>query len=230
MHLAIDTSTDNAGMALVNGETVVFEHAWQCAQNHTVAFVPRLQYLMAQHQLEMKTLTSLSVALGPGSFSGLRIGLSIAKGLAFALKIPLAGVSTLAVAACPFAVTGLPLLPLQPAGRGEIAAAVYQNRHGEWQQIVPEHITTLETLLACINEKTLFCGEIPAAGVALMQQTLGEKAVIPSLALRLRRAACLAELGLQRLAAGNADNPATLQPIYLRRPAISPPKKAYGTV
>jgi tRNA threonylcarbamoyladenosine biosynthesis protein TsaB len=230
MHLAIDTSTDNAGLALVSGATVIFELDWKCGQNHTVEFMPRLQYLMTQHGFEAKDIESVSVALGPGSFSGTRVGLSIAKGLAYSLNIPLAGVSTLAVEAYPFAVTGLPICPVHNAGRGEIAAATYQMSNGEWRQVVPEHITTIEVLLTGITEKTLFCGEIPEAAIETIENNLGENAVIPSFTARLRRAAYLAELGQKRIAAGDADNPATLQPLYLRRPAISQPKKAYGTV
>jgi tRNA threonylcarbamoyladenosine biosynthesis protein TsaB len=230
MHFAIDTSTDNAGMALVSGEAVIFELAWKCAQNHTVEFLPRLQYLMAQHGVEAKGINSLSVALGPGSFSGTRVGLSIAKGLAYSLSIPLAGVSTLAVEAYPFALTGLPICPIHNAGRSEIAAATYQMQVGEWKQVVPEHITTIEALLAVVTEKTLFCGEIPAAAIESIKGNLRENAVIPASAARVRRAAYLAELGQKRIAAGDTDNPATLQPLYLRRPVITQPKKAYGTV
>jgi len=230
MHLAIDTSTDNAGLALVSGAAVVFELNWKCGRNHTVEFMPRLQYLMARHGLEAKDIESVSVALGPGSFSGTRVGLSIAKGLVFSLSIPLAGVSTLAVEAYPFAVTGLPICAIHEAGRGEIAAATYRMFDGEWEQLIAEHITTLDTLLAGVTEKTLFCGEIPEATIEAIRKSLVENAVVPSPFSRFRRAAYLAELGQRRLAAGDADNPATLQPIYLRRPAISQPKKAYGTV
>ena len=102
--------------------------------------------------------------------------------------------------------------------------------NGEWKQAVPEHITTLDTLLAGITEKTLFCGELPEAAIEAIRNSLAGNAVIPSPTARVRRAAYLAELGQERIAAGDADNPATLQPLYLRRPAISQPKKAYGAV
>jgi tRNA threonylcarbamoyladenosine biosynthesis protein TsaB len=231
MHLAIDTSTDNAGMALVSGATIIFELNWKCGSNHTVEFMPRLDYLMKQHCLEAKGIDSVSVALGPGSFSGTRVGISIAKGLVYSLNIPLAGVSTLAVEAYPFfALTGLPICAIHNAGRGEIATATYQSQNGEWKQVVAEHITTLDTLLAGVTEKTLFCGELPEAQFETIKNNLGENAIIPSFAARVRRAAYLAELGQKRIASGNIDNTATLQPIYLRRPAISQPKKAYGTL
>lgn len=186
--------------------------------------------MLEQQSVDVKGIGSLSVALGPGSFSGVRVGLAVAKGLAFALKIPLAGVSTLDVAAFAFAFSGLPVCPLQPVGRGEFATAVFRWCDGVWQQPVPEHLTTLTDLMMGVTETTLFCGDIPAGAADNIVQTLGPQAIIPSLSLRLRRPVCLAELGLKKIAAGNTDNPATLQPIYLRRPSISQPKKAYGTI
>ena len=230
MHLAIDTSTDNASMALVSGATVIFELTWKCGQNHTVEFLPRLQYLMTQHCLNIKSIDGLSVALGPGSFSGTRVGLSIAKGLAYSLSIPLVGISSLEVEAYPFAATGLPICPVHNAGRGEIVAAIYQLQDGQWKQVKAEHITTLQTLINETIEKTVFCGELPDTAVKEIETSLKENSVILSFAARVRRAAFLAELGQKRLAEGESDNPVTLQPIYLRRPAISKPKKEYGSV
>lgn len=228
MNLAIDTSTDNASLALVQGETVIFELTWKSEQNHTVEFLPRLQYLMTAHNLDVKVIDGVSVALGPGSFSGTRVGISIAKGLAYSLSIPLVGISTLATEAYAFASTGLPVCAIQSAGRGEIAAAIYQLENDEWRQVVPEHITTLEILLNETTSKTIFCGEISETAVQQIKANPGEKAVIPAFSARLRRAVYLAELGQKRLSKGESDNPATLQPIYLRRPAISKPKKEYG--
>ena len=230
MHLAIDTSTDNASFALVSGSTVIFELGWKCGQNHTVEFLPRLQYLMAQHCLDVKDIDGLSVALGPGSFSGTRVGLSIAKGLVYSLDIPLCGVSSLEVEAYPFAITGLPICPVHNAGRGELAAAIYQTQDGVWKQVKAENITTLDALISETAEKTIFCGELTDTNIEEIETKLKDTAVIPSFAARVRRAAFLAELGQKRLDEGKSDNPATLQPIYLRRPAISKPKKEYGSV
>ncbi len=230
MHLSIDTSTDNASFALVEGSAIIFELAWKCGQNHTVEFLPRLQYLMAQHCFDVKDIDGLSVALGPGSFSGTRVGLSIAKGLAYSLNVPVAGISTLAVEAYPFGVSGLPVCPVHSAGRSEIATAVYRMQDNDWKQTVAEHIATLDSLVKETTEKTVFCGELSDAAIGTIKNALGDNAIIPSYSARMRRAGYLAELGQQRLAAGESDDPATLQPIYLRRPAITQPKKAYGTL
>ena len=224
MQLAIDTSTDTASLALVQDGEVLAELTWRCGQNHTIQLLPHLAHLLNQTGLSLQSTSGIIVAKGPGSFNGLRVGVSTAKGLVFSLGIPIVGISTLEAAAYQHAETGLPICPIFNAGRGEIATATYQMKGNKWCQLAPEHITTVEALCPQITRKTIFCGEfIPLIATELTKQ-LGQRAVISSSAARLRRASFLAELGLKRLDAGDYDNPATLQPLYLRRPAITKPK------
>ncbi len=224
MHLAIDTSTDTASLALVQEDEILAELTWRCGQNHTTQLLPHLAHLLNQTKLSLQSTTGIIVARGPGSFNGLRVGISTAKGLAFSLGIPIVSISSLEVEAYQHAETGLPICPIFNAGRGEIATAIYQAKHNEWRQLIAEHITTVETLCSQIITKTIFCSEfIPFIATQLTKQ-LKQKAIIPPPAARLRRASFLAELGLKRLKAGDYDNPATLQPLYLRRPPITKPK------
>ncbi len=225
MQLAIDTSTDTASIALVQGSEVLAELTWQCGQNHSVELLPRLTCLITQAKLNLQSVDCVIVARGPGSFNGLRVGISTAKGLAFSLGIPIIGISTLEVAAYQHAETGLPICSVANAGRGEIAAAVYQNKHNRWCQLTAEHITTVETLCSRIATKALFCGEFIPLVAAQIRRQLKQKAIIPPSAALFRRASFLAELGQQRLQAGSYDNMATLQPLYLRRPPITKPKR-----
>jgi len=224
MQLAIDTSTDTASLALVQDNEVLAELTWRCEQNHTTQLLTHLAHLLNQTKLNLQSTTGIIVARGPGSFNGLRVGISTAKGLAFSLGIPMVGISSLEAEAYQHAETSLPICPIFNAGRGEIATAIYQKKNNKWRQLVAEHITTVETLCSQITTKTIFCGEfIPLIATQLRKQ-LKQKAVIPSPVTSLRRASFLAELGLKRLKAGDYDNPATLQPLYLRRPAITKPK------
>ena len=218
MLLAIDTSTDSAGLALVQDGKVLAEATWRCGQNHSVELLPRLAEMLEQTGVELKSLNCILVAKGPGSFNGLRVGLSTAKGLAFSLDIPIIGVGSLELEARQHAESDLPICPVFNAGRGEIATALYRNKAG-WQQLAPEHITTVDALDSEITEKTLFCGEYLPVIADELSKRLKDKAVIaPG---RPRRAALLAELAEERLKAEDYDNPATLQPLYLRRPAIT---------
>ena len=221
MQLAIDTSTGTASLALAQDNRVLAEFTWRCGQNHTTQLLPNLDYLLKQLQLSPRSLTAIIVARGPGSFNGLRVGISTAKGLALSLGIPIVGVSSLAVEAYQYAETGLPVCPVFNAGRGEIATALYWKKRGDWSQLVAEHITTVETLCSGITTKTIFCGEFVPSIAPQLKELLKQKALITSPITGLRRASFLAELGLKRLQAADYDNLATLQPLYLRRPSIT---------
>ncbi len=224
MQLAIDTSTNTASVALVQDSEVLAELTWRSGQNHTVELLPQLAHLLNQAKLNLQSASGIIVARGPGSFNGLRVGVSTAKGLAFSLGIPIVGISTLEVEAYQHAGVGLPVCPIFNAGRDEIATAMYQRQGNEWRQLATEHITTVEALCSRITTETVFCGEFIPTIASQLRKQLKDWAVIPASAFRLRRAGFLAELGLQRLKAGDYDNPATLQPIYLRRPPITQPK------
>ena len=226
MYLAIDTSTNLASIAVVQDGQMVGEYTWHCGQNHTTELLPTLTNTLNQFKLSMPSIKGIIVAIGPGSFNGLRVGVSTAKGLAFSLGIPIVGISTLSAAAYPYAETGLPICPIHNAGRGEIATAIYRKKRQKWCQVMAENITTVDALCPTITTKTIFCGELTPDTAYQFKQQLGRKAVtISSPAARLRRAGYLAELGLKRLEAGDFDNPATLQPLYLRRPHITKPKR-----
>jgi tRNA threonylcarbamoyl adenosine modification protein YeaZ len=223
MELAIDTSSNIASVGLSHKGEILASLTWQTARNHTIELLPNLIYLLQQAKLELGSIEAITVAQGPGSFNGLRVGLSTAKGLAFTLNIPLLGVNTLEAEAYPFAFTGLPLRPIHKAGREEIATALYRQKDNEWQCLEAENLTTIETLCRRIKQKTLFCGEIPADTVSEIQQNLGRQAVI-SQGNSPSRASSLAILGWRKLSRGEQDDPVTLQPLYLRPPHITKPK------
>jgi len=224
MLVAIDTSTDNASLALAQDGRILAELTWCCGQNHSVELLPQLVHLLNQAKSGLQSVSGIIVAKGPGSFNGLRVGVSTAKGLAFSLGIPIVGISTLEAAAYQYAETSLPICPILNAGRGEIATALYQKKQKVWRQLLSEHITTVDMLCSQITTKTIFCGEFTPLIVTELKKQLKQRAIIPPPATRLRRASFLAELGQQRLEAGDYDNPATLQPLYLRRPPITKPK------
>ena len=221
MLLAIDTSTDTASLALAQNGEVLTELTWRCEQNHSAQLLPRLADLLNWADSGPEAISGIIVAKGPGSFNGLRVGISTAKGLAFVLGIPIVGISTLEVEAYQHAETALPVCPIFNAGRGEIATAIYQMKRSKWHRILSEHITTVENLCSKITTKTVFCGQFVASIAEQLRMQLKQKAIISPPAASLRRAGFLAELGKQQLKAGNYDDPATLHPLYLRRPPIT---------
>jgi tRNA threonylcarbamoyladenosine biosynthesis protein TsaB len=221
MELAIDTSTDTASIALSSHGEIIAELTWHAGQNHTTELIPNLTCILEQAKLNLKDINGVIVAKGPGSFNGLRVGMSTAKGLALALNIPLVGISTLEVEAFPYAATTLPICPIQNAGRSEIATALFQTKRGKWCRLVEEHITTVEALLPELKHRTIFCGRIPPEIALQLRERLKRKALIVDGAAGLRRAGYLAELGWRRLKVGDFDHSPTLEPLYLRRPAIT---------
>jgi len=221
MLLAIDTSTETASIAIVQDSAVQAEITWRCEQSHTTQLLPNLEHLLKQTGQDIQSITGIIVAIGPGSYNGLRVGLSTAKGLAYSLSVPIIGISSLETEAYKYAETGLPICPVFNAGRGEVASALYQRKRNVWKQVSDERITTVQSLCSEITGKTLFCGEYVTLIASQIKEILGYKAVIPSGMTDLRRASFLAALGSKKLADGGSDDLATLQPVYLRRPAIT---------
>jgi len=220
MELAIDTSSAMPSIALADFGVPVRELTWRSDSNHTVELMPAVVRLLESSSVRFGKLTGIVVALGPGSFNGLRVGVSAAKALAFSIGLPIVGLSTLEVEAWPFAFTGLPLRPVHDVGRGELAVALFQLQHGDWRRLEVEHLTTPEEIMESVTGLTLFCGEVPDGLRTELNARLPAEAVVPGKNALLRRAAFLAELGWKRLQSGDSDNLASLQPLYLRHPHI----------
>lgn len=224
MQIAIDTSTETAGLALVENSRILAELTWNCGKNHTVQLLPNLNYLLEQNSLSLESTDCIIVARGPGSYNGLRVGISTARGLAYSLDIPVVGISTLETEAWQHAGTRLPVCPILNAGREEVATTLYRQTDDGWVQLEEEHLTTLDDLCSLIKTKTVFCGEYTYKIADELKAKLGDKVVIVSPFAGLRRAGFLAELGLKRIEAGDYDDTATLQPRYFRGPSITRPK------
>ena len=225
MLLAIDTATRMAGLALYDPAAgrILGEETWYSNDNHSVELMPRLARLMEQQHLAPASLTGLAVSLGPGSFTGLRTGLSTAKGLVQALKVPVVGIPTLEVTARPHMGQRLPIWAILQAGRGRICAAHFVRQRGTWRRQGSYLLTTAEALGDQVDDTpALFCGEIDAREARLIRERLGDQAVVVTPAASPRRAAYLAEIGWERLARGDYDNPVTLSPTYLHQDTLYP--------
>jgi tRNA threonylcarbamoyl adenosine modification protein YeaZ len=224
MELAIDTSSNNVGIALSEKGETLASLVWQTRQNHTMELLPNLVCLLRQMGVGLKSIQGIIVARGPGSFNGLRVGMSTAKGLAFSLSIPLLGVNTFEAEACLFAFIGLPVRPVHKAGGNEISTALYREKNNGLQRLEQENIATVGALCRRTRQRTVFCGEIPSSVVTELRQNLGSRAIIPQTG-NVHRVTSLAVLGWQKLSKGDQDDPAALQPLYLRPPHITEPRK-----
>ena len=219
MILAIDTATRSAGLAILDPEreVVLAEHAWRSHINHTVELTPNLYNMLATQKLTTADLTGIVVVRGPGSFTGLRIGMSVGKALAYALEIDIVAIPTPDIIAHAHQPRDLTLWAVLEAGRGRVVAVRYPVE-GPTPSEADYRITTLAKLVEEIDEPVLFSGELDSAGVRQLTRSLGQSTAIASPADRMRRPAHLAEAGWLRLKDGHADDPATLAPIYLHLP------------
>jgi len=161
----------------------------------------------------MEAVHALGVALGPGSFTSLRVGLSLAKGLALSRHLPLIGIPTLEVLAAAQTPSRLPLVVAIQAGRGRLAVGWYKRSRNGWQAKAPARVVTVEALMDEVKSPVMVCGEFTSEE----RQALSQKPEIRLLspAQSVRRPAVLAELAWTRWQTGNVDDEATLAPIYL---------------
>ncbi len=216
MELSIDTASELASLALSREGTSVAERTWRCRRNHTVELLPAIDELLAQSGAHKRDLTAVFVCAGPGMYTGLRVGISVAQGLARALGLPALAVGRLELDAYPHAAGGGPIVAVHRAGRGELAWASYRGE--PWREMTPPRLSSPEALVGAIEDGSVVVGEVDEKLAALLK---GHEVILGE-PLDGGRARALAELGFARLKAGETAEPALLRPVYLRPPAIGP--------
>jgi tRNA threonylcarbamoyladenosine biosynthesis protein TsaB len=214
MLLAIDTSTRNIGVALYDGDQVVNEMVWANRGNHTVHLAPAIAETLERSGFAAKDLQVLVVALGPGSFTALRIGLALAKGMALPSGLPLVGVPTLDVMAFAQPLQETLLAVMIRAGRGRLGVGWYQPEKDAWRVEGEIEVMTAVELAERIKKPTLVAGELTGEERRLLSRKK-KNVILASPAQSLRRPGYLAELGWNRWQKGEVDDPASLAPIYL---------------
>lgn len=216
--LAIETSTPTGSVALTDGPTCCHEVHWEGNEGHTAQLMPAIEKIFRESGVDPQSLAGIAVAIGPGSFTGLRVGLATAKGLALGWGKPMVAVSSLAAMACHAATTEGLIVPMFDARRGEIYTAAYR-RDGEC--VIAEQVITpvrWVELLMNANERCLCLGDGYLRYQSLFADGLGDPLALPSVAMHRPRAALVGQLGTERLARGEIADIATLLPHYVRRP------------
>lgn len=221
MELSLDTASDMASVALSREGRLLAELTWRCERQHSTQLMPSVDRLLQSLSATKDDLRAIFVCIGPGGYAGLRVGVSTAKGLAFALGIPLVGVGRLELEAYAHAAYPGPVIAVHRAGRGEVAWAAYEGPPDGWRELLAPCLSGPDAVLSQAPQGALFCGEIEGE----LAEALAEHASpVASPAASVRRAGYLAELGWRRLQAGLEDDPKALVPLYLREPAIGPQK------
>lgn len=228
MLLAVDTSTAQMGLALIDGAQLAAETIWYSHQHHTIELAPSVAELLERIDASLSDVEAVAVATGPGSFTALRVGLALVKGIAIARKVPVIGVPTLDVLAAGQGSSTRALAAVLQAGRSRIAVVWYRYSkmgredksagpgEGErgWEAQGAAEITTIDALARSIDRPTIVAGELtPEERLRLRRKKVNVLVAAPHLCVR--RPSVLAEIGWARYQSGQVDDTAALSPIYL---------------
>ena len=213
MLLAIDTSTRQLSIALATENQIIAESTWISQNHHNRQLAIAIETLFAQSETDANDLTGVAVAQGPGSYTGVRIGLALAKGIAHAKQIPLYPVPTLAIVAHGTPPTDMPLLAVIPAGRKRVLAAYYTLHDEKWQPTSEIILQPWQELLDGITTDVLLNGEISETGRQMIDTT-NKPIHLLSIGQQVRRAAFLAEYAMQL----SPQPPEHVQPLYAKQP------------
>ncbi len=219
MLLALDTATQLMSLALYDGYNLLAEQTWHTAFNHSMQLAPTLQSVLDRAGVTTNDLTAMAVCIGPGSYSGLRVGVSLAKGMAAVRHLPLVGISALDIvaAAQPHYPDGL-IIVVQ-AGRERVIVGRYQWRKGHWAPRGEVQLMDWPTLLESVDGPAHISGEISIAGHGILTEAKekGTPLTIVPAAFRLRRAGFLAQEAWERFKADETGFDATkLVPFYIK--------------
>jgi tRNA threonylcarbamoyladenosine biosynthesis protein TsaB len=215
--LAIDTSTNSASVALLDDDTIVAEIYFNTQKRHEETLLDAINTLLSYGQVKPSEIGLFAVTVGPGSFTGLRVGLSTAKGLAFAAKKPIVAVSTLMALACNVPTGDNEVCPMLDAKGGQVYAAIYRiGSDGIPEMIGGERVATPEKLLDQINARTTFLGNGSTLYADMINGMLSEKAAFVPKSFNYIRAGVVGLIGLKKYFDDDITQTNVLVPVYLR--------------
>ena len=216
--LGIDTSTATASVGVRVGDSVVAEESQTASRSHTVSLLDLIDVVLRRAGLTVGDLDAIAVSNGPGTFTGLRISLSVAKGLAYASGAQVVGIPTLEALARTVAGEDIPICALLDARKGEVYAACFQPGPRGLRRLTADMLLTPEALLEHLPAPCVVLGD----GLWRYQDFLRQRVRTP---LRLLppeaygpRGGVVATLGSERLRAGSSGDLARLEPAYIRPP------------
>ncbi len=215
--LALDTSNTLASLALgpVGGDTGALgaETMWHAGRSQTTTLLVEIDHLMRLVGISPSELGAVAVAIGPGAFNALRVGMSVAKGFAFSMGIPIFGVGTLDVAAQMFAYGDRPVRAFVEAGRGRVVVGDYRQANGRLHLRSALSHRTPDELGDGLLEPTILSGDLSETDRQLLSSN--PNVIIPPAAARRRRASALLDLAAPRWRDGDADDLLALEPMYI---------------
>jgi len=215
--LALETAGTCGSVALIGEERCLAEYSLNTKTTHSRRLLANVDWLLKETQCDWAQLDAIAVSLGPGSFTGLRIGLATAKGLSFATGKPLIGVPTLEGIARQFPFACQPVCAVVDARKSEVYAAQYRwNRNGELEQTGESRVLAPEKLAGQISEPTILAGDaVPIYG-ELFRERLRNNALLAPAETCFARASAIGLAALARVRYRIFSDPASIVPIYVR--------------
>ena len=216
--LAIDTTSLVSSVALVSQKSLIGEITLKTHKTHSERLMPHIVDLLEKAEISKEDLTAVAVSIGPGSFTGLRIGLATAKALAFALKIEIIGVPTLAAMAFGCPSPGILLAPIFDAKKGNVYHALYKWKKGEMLEIQAPRVISIEKVISehsRASEPVMFMGE----AAELYNDRIisgGDNLLLAPPQVIMPRAANVGLLGIKLIVGGITNDAMTLEPLYIR--------------
>ena len=219
--LSIDTSSQVSSVAVLSAERVAAEISMQGALTHSETLMPHIETALRMARVEKSELEGIAVSIGPGSFTGLRIGLASAKMMAYALHIPLIAVPTLEALAHHYICEGVRLVPMMDAQKGNVYAQEFMWEVGlDGLHLREKHALSILPLTEVIAGLENAEQPVILLGDAMQKKTtlaLPANVRLAPIHARMPRAACVGLAALTRLARGEMHDPVTAAPLYLRR-------------
>ncbi len=216
--LGIETSTKTGSVAVLSKKGVVAQYCLNIEVTHSERLMTMVDRVLDDAGMTISQLDGFAVAVGPGSFTGLRIGLSTVKGLVIALNRPVAAVPTLLALAWNIPYPAHPVCAMLDARKNEVYAACYASDGYALRQTMSEAAIPLSRLGSHITGKTIFTGEAAYIHRKEIESLFGNQALIAPRTVVLPSAATVAELGLEMINSGKYADPDSLVPLYIRRP------------
>lgn len=218
--LGIDTSTKLGGLGLFDSQIgLIAEHNLLLDQTHSERLMPMLQRLLSDLNLRVEDIDGFAVTLGPGSFTGTRIGVTTVKTLAQLSAKPIVGVSTLEVTAYNLAHISGMIYPIFDARNRRLYTAAFTGGVQGLKRVELDHSCSIDQLVAELATKEgliYFLGDALQSYRSFLRENLGERGVIPPELFWLPRGGGVAQLGYQRLKSGNEADLFSLSPNYLK--------------
>lgn len=215
--LGVDTASKSCSVGLLDSDALLAEITLVSGETHSVHLMDLIENVICLAALTVKDLDGFAVIKGPGSFTGLRIGISTVKGLALASRKPVVGISSLDALAMQAACLSSLVCPILDARKGEVYSCIYRFQDGLLKKKLNESVGPIEKVVSVIREPCLFIGDGALAYQNVLVEGLGRLANFVPACHNAIRASTAARLGMKRLNNHEEEDVAVLAPHYIRK-------------